>query len=81
MTVENMNMTHRSVTAGNEEFASAVTQWLLHQRGVLRFGEFVHHHPGAIEEPDTYRIKDWTEFSVEVRELVDGEWWPYRCCL
>ena len=40
----------RSVAAGNKEFAGAVTRWLMHARGVLRFGEFVHRHPGSVQQ-------------------------------
>lgn len=71
-------MCRSTVKAGNEEFANAVTRWLLHQRGLLKFGDFVHHSPGADAQPDAYRIKDAAEFAVQIQELVDGAWQPYR---
>mmetsp|Transcript_16156 Transcript_16156/g.48396 ORF Transcript_16156/g.48396 Transcript_16156/m.48396 type:complete len:429 (+) Transcript_16156:258-1544(+) len=67
-----------TVAAGNAEFSSSLLRWLLHQRGVLRFGDFVHHRVGEVEAPHAYTIKDQVEFSVKVEELVDGEWQPYR---
>ena len=44
--------------AGNEVFVTGVTKWLLHQRGVLRFGELTHHKASSAQQPDAYRIKD-----------------------
>jgi oligosaccharyltransferase complex subunit beta len=64
--------------AGNEEFATSITRWLLHKRGVLKFGDLRHRHPGGTEQPAAYRIKDDAEFEVHVQELVDGSWQPYR---
>lgn len=33
----------RHVVAGNAHFGASLSAWLLHQRGMLRFGEFIHH--------------------------------------
>ncbi len=30
------------------------------------------------QERDAYRIKDAAEFTVQIQELIDGAWQPYR---
>lgn len=64
--------------SGNAAFADAIVQWMLGRRGLLRFGDFVHSRVGETEPPATYTIKDQLQFSVQIQELVDSQWQPFK---
>lgn len=66
------------VVAGNAHFGASLAAWLLHQRGLLRFGDFIHHRVGELHPPHAYTIKDQLRFEVKIEELVDSQWQPYR---
>lgn len=65
-------------TASNAHFGTSLGLWLLHKRGILRFGKFVHHRVGEHHSPDAYTIKDQLHFEVKIDELVNSHWQPYR---
>lgn len=73
-----ISATSGEVQAGNADFGASIAAWLLHQRGLLRFGEFQHHRVGELHPPQAYTIKDNLHFEVQIEELVDSEWQPYR---
>lgn len=65
-------------TLGNEALATAVSEWAFHERGVLRASHMRHHPVGSEAQLDIYRINEEVVFSVEIQELADGAWRPYR---
>eukprot|EP00887_Chlorella_sp_A99_P006356 scaffold3.g6356.t1 len=74
-------------TLGNEALATAVSEWAFHERGVLRASHMRHHPVGSEAQLDIYRINEEVGafesveavvFSVEIQELADGAWRPYR---
>lgn len=63
---------------GNQAFASAISKWAFHERGVLRASHMQHHPLGSAQQPEIYRINEEVVLSVEIQELANGEWRPYR---
>ena len=64
---------------GNAEFCAEVAKWAFHKRGVLRVSNVHHNKAGSAEQPDWYRITDDLDFALDIHELSDGAWKPYRC--
>lgn len=56
-----------------------MAKWAFHQRGVLRVSNVHHNKAGSAEQPDWYRITDDLDFALDIHELSDGAWKPYRC--
>lgn len=66
------------VSAGNEAFCTEVTKWGFHERGVLLLTNMSHHLVGEHEQLTWYRVSDDIDFSVNIQELVDGRWQPFK---
>ncbi|DBA85955.1 hypothetical protein WJX77_012239 [Trebouxia sp. C0004] len=66
------------VNAGNEAFCTEATKWGFHERGVLLLTNMSHHLVGEHEQLTWYRVSDDIDFSVNIQELVDGQWQPFK---
>lgn len=66
------------VSAGNEAFCTEVAKWGFHERGVLLLTNMSHHLVGEHEQLTWYRVSDDIDFSVNIQELVDGRWQPFK---
>lgn len=44
--------------SGNEAFVRALSGWVFHQSGVLRYSNVTHHIYGQAEPPQFYTIED-----------------------
>lgn len=60
--------------SNNRDLATAVSQWVFKERGVLRVGEVRHHRAGEEETPTAYTVEDDVYYEIEIKELVDGKW-------
>lgn len=74
-----LSWAHRVEQTGNAEFCTEVAKWAFHQRGMLRVSNVHHNKAGSAEQPDWYRITDDLDFALDIHELSDGAWKPYRC--
>ncbi len=64
---------------GNRDLATALSKWVFKEVGVLRVGEVKHHlqgNKGSI--PAAYTIEDDVRYQIEIQELVNGEWVPFK---
>lgn len=68
----------RVAEVGNAAFAAEISKWVFQEQGVLRASNLTHHMVGSTGEPEIYRVTDQAEFSVDISELQDGKWVPYR---
>ncbi|KAK7093903.1 dolichyl-diphosphooligosaccharide--protein glycosyltransferase 48 kDa subunit-like [Littorina saxatilis] len=75
--VQNTNKGEKFPQSGNQELASNLAQWVFHQKGVLRVGKVAHHRTGEKEPDAAYIINQNIDFSIEIQELVNGEWRPF----
>ncbi len=64
-------------TSNNRELATAVSQWVFKEKGVLRVGKVKHHLVGETEAPKDYTVEDDVYYEIEIKELVDGKWVPF----
>lgn len=64
----------RFETSGNKELATALSQWVFKEKGVLRAQDIKHHRKGERSPPEAYTIMDDVVYSIEVEILKDGKW-------
>eukprot|EP00922_Rhytidocystis_sp_ex-Travisia-forbesii_P041521 GHVS01062017.1.p1 GENE.GHVS01062017.1~~GHVS01062017.1.p1 ORF type:complete len:519 (-),score=40.22 GHVS01062017.1:131-1687(-) len=67
-----------SLSRGNRAFAEELVDWTFQRRGVLRWSNVKHHKLNEVVSPYMYRVKDMIVFSIDIHELVNGFWVPYR---
>ncbi|KAK7476524.1 hypothetical protein BaRGS_00032204 [Batillaria attramentaria] len=76
--VQNANKGDRFPVSGNQELALNLARWVFHQKGVLRVGKVSHHLKGEKEPGPAYIINQDIDYSIEIEELVNGEWRPFE---
>ncbi len=64
--------------SGNRQLASALTQWVFREKGVLRVGEVNHHLVGESKPPSAYTVEDQVRYEIQIEERVGGEWVPFK---
>eukprot|EP00922_Rhytidocystis_sp_ex-Travisia-forbesii_P041524 GHVS01062020.1.p1 GENE.GHVS01062020.1~~GHVS01062020.1.p1 ORF type:complete len:518 (-),score=47.51 GHVS01062020.1:242-1795(-) len=67
-----------AMSRGNRNFAEELVDWTFQRRGVLRWSNVKHHKLNEVVSPYMYRVKDTIVFSMDLHELVNGFWVPYR---
>jgi len=66
------------ITYGNEKLASALSQWVFKEKGVLRLSNVSHHKSGEKLAPAAYTIMEDVVYNVVLEELRDGVWTGYN---
>ncbi len=66
------------VKSNNRQLAAAITQWVFREKGVLRVGKVKHHLVGESKPPAAYTVEDQVHYEIEIEELRDGEWMPFK---
>jgi oligosaccharyltransferase complex subunit beta len=64
--------------SGNYELVVSLSQWVFQERGVLRVKSVTHHKVGEKKPPREYTILDEVEYTIEIDELRDGKWVPFK---
>merc|ERR1711970_102190 len=67
-----------AVASSNEALATALSQWVLKEHGVLRVGEVKHHLDGEADAPAAYTIMDNVIYSIQIEELTPDGWAPFK---
>lgn len=67
----------RYETSGNQVLATALSQWVFKEKGVLRAQNVRHHRKGQSTPPEAYTVMDDVVYSLEVEILRDGQWVPF----
>jgi len=67
----------KSEKSGNSELVKALSNWVFHEKGVLRLSNVTHHKAGETSAPSSYTITEEVVYSVSIEELQDGIWTPY----
>lgn len=60
--------------SGNQGLATALTQWVFKETGVLRAGNITHHRKGESVAPEAYTIMDEVVYAIEI-EILEGDKW------
>ena len=64
------------VRTGNAAFVESVLAWTFRERGVLRARELVHHQVDGMDvNPHSYRVSDYTAFSIVIEEFTEAHVW------
>ena len=65
--------------SGNGAFVDAIVAWTFRERGVLRARDLLHHQvAGADMNPHSYRVSDYTAFSIVIEQFSEAhEWRPF----
>lgn len=63
--------------SGNQPVATALSQWVFKEHGVLRVKSVSHHRPGEKAPPQAYTIMETVVYTIEIEKLQKGTWVPY----
>lgn len=63
--------------SGNQLVATALSQWVFKEHGVLRVKSVSHHQAGEVTPPAAYTIMDAVVYTIEIEKLQKGVWGPY----
>ncbi|XP_067006615.1 dolichyl-diphosphooligosaccharide--protein glycosyltransferase 48 kDa subunit [Anabrus simplex] len=63
--------------SGNQQVATALSQWVFKEHGVLRVKSVSHHREGERSPPAAYTIMDPVIYTIEIEKLQKGAWVPY----
>jgi len=66
------------VASSNEALATALSQWVLKEHGVLRVGKVDHHLEGETDAPAAYTIMQDVIYSIQIEELTKDGWAPFK---
>jgi oligosaccharyltransferase complex subunit beta len=58
--------------------ATALSQWVFKEKGVLRVGAVAHHLDGEVDPPVAYTIMEDAVYSIQIEELTVDGWAPYK---
>lgn len=75
--VQNANGGQKHSQSGNKDLATALSQWVFKEKGVLRVGKVNHHKVGEKDPPHAYTILDNVVYSLEIEKFEDGKWVPF----
>jgi len=64
--------------SGNLELVTALSKWVFKEKGVIRSKSVSHHLVGEKNPPQAYTVTDMAEYVIEIEELKEGQWVPYR---
>ncbi|KAJ2633871.1 oligosaccharyl transferase glycoprotein complex, beta subunit [Coemansia sp. RSA 1290] len=67
----------RKKGAANRQFVTELSQWVLQEKAVLRASP-LRHALASGDRPDHYRVSSDVVFEIDLTELRDGSWQPYR---
>lgn len=64
-------------SSGNQQVATAVSQWVFKEHGVLRVKSVTHHRAGEKTAPPAYTIMEAVVYTIEIEKLQGDKWVPY----
>uniref|UniRef100_A0A646QFL0 Dolichyl-diphosphooligosaccharide--protein glycosyltransferase 48 kDa subunit n=1 Tax=Hemiscolopendra marginata TaxID=943146 RepID=A0A646QFL0_9MYRI len=67
----------RHERSGNLAVATALSQWVFKEHGVLRVGKVQHHREGEKLTPQSYTITEDVVYTIEIEKLEKGQWIPF----
>ncbi|KAM3718883.1 Dolichyl-diphosphooligosaccharide--protein glycosyltransferasesubunit [Dirofilaria immitis] len=77
-TVNKYSSTTKPQKSGNFELVTELSKWVFMEKGVLKVKSVSHHKIGEKSPPREYTILDSVEYTIEIEELTDGTWEPFR---
>ena len=79
MSVQKSRSGSREFTlSSNRAMATSLSQWVFKEKGLLRVGNVQHHKVDETDPPVSYTIRDNVYYYIQIEELVNGNWVPYK---
>lgn len=63
--------------SGNLNVINAISKWVFKEAGEIRVKSVKHHKEGEKEAPGSYTITEAVVYTIEVEQLIDGQWKPF----
>lgn len=76
--VENAQGGLKGPKSGNEEVATAISQWVFKEHGRLRVKAVQHHKAGEKTPPHDYTIMDDVVYNIGIEIYENGRWKPFQ---
>lgn len=76
--VKKVNDAKQYKKSGNEEVALAISRWVFGENGKIRVVSVKHHIEGQTKPPQYYTIMEPVVYTIEIEQLVEGKWVPYK---
>lgn len=64
--------------SGNELFITELSRWVFMEKSVLRVANVKHHIVGETVAPHEYTVMDEVDYVIEIEELKNGKWVPFK---
>lgn len=71
----NENTVHEQ--SGNINVVNAISKWVFGESGQIRVASVKHHKEGEKEPPASYTILEPAVYTIEIEQLIDGQWKPF----
>lgn len=71
----NDNAVHEQ--SGNINVVNAISKWVFGESGQIRVASVKHHKEGEKEAPASYTILEPVVYTIEIEQLIDGQWKPF----
>ena len=75
--VKKVGDSKRHEKSGNLNVVDAVSKWVFKDAGEIRVKSVKHHKDGEKEAPGSYTVTDLVVYTIEVEQLIDGQWKPF----
>ncbi|KAF7271650.1 hypothetical protein GWI33_015499 [Rhynchophorus ferrugineus] len=75
--VENAQKNIKAAKSGNEDVATAISQWVFKEHGRLRVKSVNHHKAGEKAPPQDYTIMDNVVYTISIEIYDNGKWKPF----
>uniref|UniRef100_A0A0N5AKH7 Dolichyl-diphosphooligosaccharide--protein glycosyltransferase 48 kDa subunit n=1 Tax=Syphacia muris TaxID=451379 RepID=A0A0N5AKH7_9BILA len=66
------------VKSGNLQLITEISKWVFMEKAVLSVKAVSHHKVGEKNPPREYTIMDKVIYSIDIEELKDGKWTPFK---
>ncbi|CAJ0960140.1 unnamed protein product, partial [Mesorhabditis belari] len=76
--VQKANGQDKQTPSGNAKLIDSLTRWTFKESGVLRVKSVRHHKVGEKVPPREYTITEDVKYTIEIEELQEGKWTPFK---
>lgn len=63
--------------SGNANVVDAISRWVFGEKGQIRVKSVKHFKEGEKEAPASYTILEPVVYTIEIEQLIDGQWKPF----
>jgi oligosaccharyltransferase complex subunit beta len=76
--VKKINDPQKYSQSGNQDVAVSISKWVFGETGKIRVVSVKHHKEGEAKAPQSYTILDPVVYTIEIEQLEDGKWKPFK---